>query len=70
MFQLNKPIAMVNKLFILGAALAGCTLAISALVIRQRSRHDALLQHKEDLRTWEGEGGKPAPVATRSPQAL
>jgi hypothetical protein len=60
---------MSNKLYVLAAALTGCAAAASTVFIRQRSRRKALLQHKGDLRTWEGEGGKPAPVATRSPQA-
>jgi hypothetical protein len=61
---------MSNKLYVLAAALTGCAVAASAVFIRQRSRREALLQHKEDLRTWESEGGKPAPVAARPAPAL
>ena len=56
---------MRNKLYVLAAALTGCAVAVSAVFIRQRSRREALLQHKEDLRTWDGEGGKPAPNDAR-----
>ena len=53
----------VNKFFRL--ALIGCVAATSAYVIRQHSRRQEAQQHKDDLRTWEGEGGNPAPSAVR-----
>lgn len=56
---------MINKLPVLVAALMGCAVAASAVLLRQRAHREALLQHKEDLRTWEGEGGTPAPGAVR-----
>ncbi len=70
MFLSNRRTDVINKLFIVGAALAGCTLAVSAMIIRRSSRREALLQHKEDLRTWEGEGGKAAPSAPHPVPAL
>ena len=61
---------MRNKFYVLAAVLTGCVVAASAVFVRQRSRREVLLQHKEDLRTWEGEGGKPAPNAARPAPAL
>ena len=49
---------MFNKRLIPALVLAGSVAA--AYAIRRRSRHSAALQYKEDLQTWEGEGGKPA----------
>ena len=56
---------MSNRFYVLAAALTGCAVAASAVILRQRSRRDAMLQHKEDIQTWEGEGGKVAPSALR-----
>jgi hypothetical protein len=53
---------MTNRLYVLALALTGCA-AASAYLARHRSRRQAVQEHKDDLRTWEGEGGKPAPVA-------
>ncbi len=56
---------MANKLYLLGLALTGCAVAASAYFIRHKSRHEQAQQHKDDLHTWEGEGGKPASSAAR-----
>ena len=56
---------MINKLLI-PALILGSVAAASAYAIRLRSRHYEAQQHKEDLQTWEGEGGKPASSAARS----
>jgi len=58
---------MFNKLLIPALVLAGSVAA--AYAIRRRSRDSEALQHKEDLQTWEGEGGKPASSAARSSRA-
>lgn len=60
---------MVNKLYVLTLALTGCAAAVSAYVIRHQFRRQEAKQHKDDLRTWEGEGGKPASAAVSSAQA-
>lgn len=49
---------MFNKLLIPALVLAGSVAA--AYAIRRRSRRHEAQQNKEDLQTWEGEGGKPA----------
>ena len=60
---------MANKLYVLAIALAGCAVAASASVIRHYSRREEAQQRKEELSTWEGEGGNPAPSAARPVQA-
>lgn len=69
MFQLNKAITMANKLYILALALTGCAAAASAYAIRHYSRRQEAQQHKDDLHTWEGEGGKPPSSAERAAEA-
>ena len=51
---------LINRLHILAAALTGCAIAASAYVMRTRSRRQETKRLKDDLSTWEGEGGKPA----------
>jgi hypothetical protein len=51
---------MGNKLSVLALALTGCAVAAAAYVVRHRARRQEAQQHKDDLHTWEGEGGKPA----------
>lgn len=58
---------MIYKLLIPALVMVGCV--ASAYAIRRRSRHYEAQQHKEDLQTWEGEGGKPAISAARSSRA-
>ena len=59
---------MVNKIKILALALAGCAVAATAAVFRGNSRREEAQKKKEDLATWEGEGGKPAAPAARPAQ--
>lgn len=54
---------LINRFSILAAALTGCAVAASAYVVRDRARRRRALQLREDLSTWEGEGGQPAPPA-------
>lgn len=47
---------MINsRLFFLSLAMAGC--AAAAFAIGRHTRHLEKRQLKEDLRSWEGEGG-------------
>jgi len=48
-----------NRFFYLSLVMAACTAA--AYVIGRRTRHVEKQQYKEDLRTWEDEGGNLAP---------
>ncbi len=48
-----------NRLFYLSLAMAGCTAA--AFAVGRHTRQMEKQQHKEDLRTWEDEGGNLAP---------
>jgi len=57
---------MANKISML--ALAGCAVAASAYLIGHYSRRQDAQQHKDDLSTWEGEGGAPVPSAVRPAQ--
>lgn len=57
---------MINRLYFL--ALTGAVAAY-AYGIRHYSRLQEAQKNKDDLRTWEGEGGKPALPAARSVQA-
>jgi hypothetical protein len=51
---------MINdRFFYLSLAMAGC--AAAAYAIGRHTRHVEKKQHKEDLRTWEDEGGNLAP---------
>ena len=48
-----------NRFFYLSLAMAGCTAA--AYAIGRYTRQINKKQHKEDLRTWEDDGGNLAP---------
>ncbi len=48
-----------SRFFYLSLAMAGCTAA--AYAIGRRTRQIEKQQHKEELRTWEDEGGNLAP---------
>ena len=56
---------IIRRFFILSLAMAGCVAA--AYAVGRHSRHLEKRQHKEDLRTWENEGGNLAPF--KSPAA-
>ena len=51
---------MPNRLIVLALALTGGLAAASAYAIRRNAQLGSVKLHKEDLQTWEGEGGKPA----------
>jgi hypothetical protein len=53
---------ITNRFFLLALLLSGG--AAAAFTIGRHSRHLEKRQHKEDLRTWEDEGGNLAPSAT------
>jgi hypothetical protein len=55
---------IVNRFFHLALLLAGATAA--AFTIGRHSRYLEKQQHKEDLRTWEDEGGNLAPSDARA----
>jgi hypothetical protein len=59
---------MISKLYVFGLALTGCAVAASAYAARYYSRRAEVQRHREDLRAWEAEGGKPEPVAARPVQ--
>jgi hypothetical protein len=61
---------MTNRVYVLAAALTSCALAGSAYVIRRNSRREKAREHKDELRNWESEGGKPALPAVRTAQAV
>ena len=61
---------MANKFVVLALALTGGVAAASAHAIRRNARRSEAILHKEDLQTWEGEGGKPAPSVVRPAQAM
>ena len=50
-----------SRLFYLSLAMAGCA---AAYAIGRHNRHLENKQHKEDLRTWEDDGGNLAPSGT------
>ncbi len=62
---------IIRRLFILSLAMAGCTAA--AYAIGRHTRQLEKRQLKEDLHTWEDEGGNlapaKAPAAVRAPAA-
>ena len=60
---------MTGKFYFLGGALAGGALAAYAYLLRHAARREARREHQEDVRTWEGEGGKAAPMTARAVQA-
>ena len=53
---------ITNRFFLVALLLSGG--AAAAFTIGRHSRHLEKQQHKEDLRTWEHEGGNLAPSAT------
>jgi hypothetical protein len=55
----NEETMMIGRLFVLSLAMAGCTAA--AYAIGRNTRHLEKRQLKQDLRTWEHEGGNLAP---------
>ena len=50
---------IIRRLSILSLAMAGCAAAVYA--IGRHARHVEKQQYKEELRTWEDEGGNLAP---------
>ncbi len=48
----------VNKFFLL--AVTGCVAAATAYALNHRAHREEAQRHKDDLDTWEGEGGKAA----------
>ena len=60
---------MANKIPMLALALTGCAVAASAYGMRHYSRRQEAQRHKDDLRTWEGEGGKRMSSKVRPVQA-
>jgi hypothetical protein len=59
---------MANKFIILALALTGGMAAVSAYAVRRNTQRRGAKLHKEDLQTWEGEGGKPASPAMHPAQ--
>ena len=59
---LNK----LKTLALIGSTVLSITLA---LLRRNERRHREKQQHKQDLHTWEDEGGSLAPPASRQQQA-
>ena len=59
---------MANKFIILALALTGGMAAVSAYAVRRNAQRREAKLHEEDLRTWEGEGGKPASPGMHSAQ--
>jgi hypothetical protein len=56
-------IMIINKFMLL--ALGGCVAVVTAYVVRRQDREEATKRLQEDLHTWEGEGGLPAPPPAR-----
>jgi hypothetical protein len=54
-----------RKLWAVPLAMAGCAAVGAALTLRlrQERRHIEKQEHREGLRSWEGEGGSPAAPA-------
>ena len=50
---------MAGKLIVIAMALTGGIAAASAYAIRRNAQLCEAKLNKEDLQTWEGEGGKP-----------
>ncbi len=50
---------IANRFLLLALTLGAC--AAAAYTVGRHSRQTEAKQLKEDLRTWEGEGGNPAP---------
>ncbi len=55
----NEKTMISNRFFYLSLAMAGCTAA--AYAIGHHTRRIEKQQHREELRTWEDEGGNLAP---------
>lgn len=55
---------IVNKIFSL--VLMGCVAAICVYAVRNHARRREQQQHRDDLNTWEAEGGNPAPATARA----
>jgi hypothetical protein len=63
-FHDTREIIMMNRFYVFATALTGCAVAAAAYGMRRHRQRQAALQQKDDLRTWEGEGGSTAhPVA-------
>ncbi len=60
---------LINRLYVLAAALTGCAVAASAYVFCDRARRQKAQRLSDALSTWEGEGGKPASPDARPVQA-
>jgi hypothetical protein len=58
-FHSDEETMTIRRLFIFSLAMAGC--AAAAYAIGRNSRHLEKQHHKEDLRTWENEGGNLSP---------
>ena len=58
-FHADEKIMISNRFFYLLLAMAGCTAA--AYAMGRHTRQIEKQQHKEELRTWEDEGGNLAP---------
>jgi len=54
----NEEAMVIRRFSILTLAMAGCA---ALYAIGRHTRHVEKQQHKEDLRTWEDEGGNLAP---------
>ena len=61
---------MPTKSYLMTLALTGCAVAASAYVMRHFSRREDAQEHKHELSSWEGEGGKPAAAAARPVQPV
>lgn len=57
---------IIKRLFMLAVAMAGC--AAAATAVARHARRLEKRQDKEDLRTWEHEGGNLAPSQTPAPR--
>ncbi len=60
---------MMNRFVVFATALTGVAVAAAAYGIRSLRRREAARQEKDDLRTWEGEGGStkhPVAVAAKT----
>lgn len=58
-FDSNEETMISRKFSILSLAIGGC--AAAAYAIGRHARHMQKQRLKQDLRTWEDEGGNPAP---------
>jgi hypothetical protein len=58
-FHSDEKVMISNRIFYLSLAMAGCTAA--AYAIGRHTRQTEKQRQKEELRTWEDEGGNLAP---------